>query len=176
EDEDDARVLEQLGTRRRRDLLELGDDLADEQCDAGEERLLLRRALGRLSAVHARCISARRLGGSFAHVHVPTSLASSLPAPTGDRSTPPNHSTCQATRVPSTSRRVDRTRTCNLRFWRPLRYQLRHYPSGPMTPHADLQAQTTRVDINHRQDTVPAGHHDPQTGAPSAHSTRLCET
>ena len=27
-------------------------------------------------------------------------------------------------------RRADRTRTCNLRFWRPLRYQLRHYPSG----------------------------------------------
>src|SRR6476619_453799 len=25
-------------------------------------------------------------------------------------------------------RRADRTRTCNLRFWRPLRYQLRHYP------------------------------------------------
>src|SRR6478672_5606542 len=27
-------------------------------------------------------------------------------------------------------RRADRTRTCNLRFWRPLRYQLRHYPLG----------------------------------------------
>src|SRR5699024_9690470 len=26
-------------------------------------------------------------------------------------------------------RRGDRTRTCNLRFWRPLRYQLRHTPS-----------------------------------------------
>src|SRR5690625_2832224 len=25
-------------------------------------------------------------------------------------------------------RRADRTRTCNLRFWRPLRYQLRHCP------------------------------------------------
>ena len=24
--------------------------------------------------------------------------------------------------------RGDRTRTCNLRFWRPLRYQLRHAP------------------------------------------------
>src|SRR5699024_9329780 len=34
---------------------------------------------------------------------------------------------------PGRRSRVDRTRTCNLRFWRPLRYQLRHYPSrgGP---------------------------------------------
>jgi hypothetical protein len=30
-------------------------------------------------------------------------------------------------------RRADRTRTCNLRFWRPLRYQLRHYPMEETT-------------------------------------------
>jgi hypothetical protein len=37
-------------------------------------------------------------------------------------------------------RRADRTRTCNLRFWRPLRYQLRHYPMD-QKPHPDKHPQ-----------------------------------
>ena len=41
----------------------------------------------------------------------------------GDRSAEPD----RARQAPS--RRGDRTRTCNLRFWRPLRYQLRHTPT-----------------------------------------------
>ncbi len=31
--------------------------------------------------------------------------------------------------APTNSGRGDRTRTCNQRFWRPLRYQLRHTPA-----------------------------------------------
>src|SRR5690554_682672 len=38
---------------------------------------------------------------------------------------------CADSRMREPSCRADRTRTCNLRFWRPLLYQLSHRPSTP---------------------------------------------
>ena len=55
-------------------------------------------------------------------------------------------------------RRADRTRTCNLRFWRPLRYQLRHYPMDrkpirPTLPQASLR-RTPSSCFQHRRTSL----------------------
>src|SRR5690554_8106739 len=41
---------------------------------------------------------------------------------------------CADSRMREPSCRADRTRTCNLRFWRPLLYQLSHRPSARIAP------------------------------------------
>src|SRR5690554_5351427 len=54
----------------------------------------------------------------------------------------PSAGACQRTHVHWSRCRADRTRTCNLRFWRPLLYQLSHRPS--MCEHTKLSCRSDR--------------------------------
>src|SRR5699024_9501820 len=49
-------------------------------------------------------------------------------------------------------RRADRTRTCNLRFWRPLRYQLRHCPRVDRTKKLVCDLHQSPIIANAGQD------------------------
>src|SRR5699024_2700648 len=106
EQQDRDRVQDQLPTGRDDNLPELRDDLPDEQADR-QERVL---------RPGARDVSAAgRRRGVLAGVHSGLSdLVEVVRIRPGDA---------------DRTGRADRARTCNLRFWRPLRYQLRHCPS-----------------------------------------------
>ena len=66
-------------------------------------------------------------------------------------------------------RRGDRTRTCNLRFWRPLRYQLRHTPTRRCAPRRGRRARAhrDRGDSPHGATSVRVRPGDFPTGPPA---------
>src|SRR5665647_961077 len=118
EHEHRRRVPDQLLAGRPDDLLELGDDLPDEAGDAREET----EALGLLAAARTRRGTPGAVGAAGAR---PCGFAHSWSLRT----------VCPARRDvlhPSGRTggcRAGGTRTHNRRFWRPVRYQLRHCPT-----------------------------------------------
>src|SRR5690554_4187363 len=54
------------------------------------------------------------------------------------------------------NRRADRTRTCNLRFWRPLRYQLRHCPTVAFSADQGPGAHFIMAGVNYQATTLLA--------------------
>src|SRR5690606_5638757 len=115
EHEHNTRVGEQLLARRSDNLRQLIDHLAYEQSNARERPAALRALRLR------RCDDILRgnVGVSTRHLHYLPGWFRETPE-WGTRSRPP------LAREPIC--RADRTRTCNLRFWRPLLYQLSHRP------------------------------------------------
>src|SRR5690606_23410041 len=157
EHDHDDRVVDQLRPGRGDDLAELTHDLPDEQRDAGEDATTL---LARSGTVRPSGLSRQ-----LAHFDLPRFAIT--PQPRRLPATYPRHrllafgshmSHGPAARGPAGDHagRVDRTRTCNLRFWRPLRYQLRHYPSCPTTSHrsSPVRARSSMAAVNHRGTTV----------------------
>src|SRR4051794_10551158 len=56
-----------------------------------------------------------------------------------------------------TTGRADRTRTCNLRFWRPLLYHLSHRPKGAEAPTGSLVPARTGYDRDRPRSTLKTG-------------------
>src|SRR5699024_775249 len=116
-------------------------NFAEELQDSSEESELLRTGgtVACAASLLCRCVAHTSSLGRFR-------LASQLFVPVEDGAWPMRLRQSQL-------RRGDRTRTCNLRFWRPLRYQLRHTPLiGPERSCRSLWCPTTR-----NEHTVPDG-------------------